>query len=150
MAWRRPGAKPLSEPMMVSLLTHLCVTRPQRVNLFLTHSSECAQFQCSIQTLREKKLQLFCERHFEIPFLEWQLLHCEISCWPSYQHVGIVSDNDLASKMWQAKISTNHGLFRAYMRHSVSISLYPGASSTANKCLPDDAYLLMFVMLRTL
>ena len=31
MAWRRPGDKPLSEPMMVSLLTHSCVTRPQWV-----------------------------------------------------------------------------------------------------------------------
>ena len=29
MAWRRPGDKPLSEPMVVSLLTHKCVTRPQ-------------------------------------------------------------------------------------------------------------------------
>ena len=29
MAWRRPGDKPLSEPMMVSLPTHICVTRPQ-------------------------------------------------------------------------------------------------------------------------
>ena len=29
MAWRRPCDKPLSEPMMVSLLTHICVTRPQ-------------------------------------------------------------------------------------------------------------------------
>ena len=29
MAWRRPGDKPLSEPMMVSLLTHICVARPQ-------------------------------------------------------------------------------------------------------------------------
>ena len=28
MVLRRPGNKPLSEPMMVSLLTHLCVTRP--------------------------------------------------------------------------------------------------------------------------
>ena len=28
----RPGDKPLSEPMMVSLLTHICVTRPQWVN----------------------------------------------------------------------------------------------------------------------
>ena len=27
MAWRRPSDKPLSEPMMVSLLTHICVTR---------------------------------------------------------------------------------------------------------------------------
>ena len=32
MAWRRPGDKPLSEPMMFSLPTHICVTRPQWVN----------------------------------------------------------------------------------------------------------------------
>ena len=32
MAWRRPSDKPLSEPMMVSLLTHICVTRPKWVN----------------------------------------------------------------------------------------------------------------------
>ena len=32
MAWRRSGDKPLSEPMMVSLPTHICVTRPQWVN----------------------------------------------------------------------------------------------------------------------
>ena len=32
MAWRRLGDKPLSEPMMVYLLTYICVTRPQWVN----------------------------------------------------------------------------------------------------------------------
>ena len=32
MAWRRSGDKPLSEPMMVSLPTHICVMRPQWVN----------------------------------------------------------------------------------------------------------------------
>ena len=31
MAWRRPGDKPLTEPMMVNLLTHICVTRSQWV-----------------------------------------------------------------------------------------------------------------------
>ena len=31
MAWRRPGDKPLSGPVMVSLLTHMCITRPQWV-----------------------------------------------------------------------------------------------------------------------
>ena len=31
MAWCRSGDKPLSEPMMVSLPTHICVTRPQWV-----------------------------------------------------------------------------------------------------------------------
>ena len=30
-AWRRPGDKPLSEPMMVRSLAHICVTRPQWV-----------------------------------------------------------------------------------------------------------------------
>ena len=29
MAWRRPGDKQLSEPMMGSSLTHIWVTRPQ-------------------------------------------------------------------------------------------------------------------------
>ena len=32
MAWCRPGDKALSEPMMVSWLAHINVTRPQRVN----------------------------------------------------------------------------------------------------------------------
>ena len=31
MAWRRQGDKPLSEPMIVSLLMHICVTRAQWV-----------------------------------------------------------------------------------------------------------------------
>ena len=32
LAWRRPGVKPLYEPMMIIILTHMCVTRPQWVN----------------------------------------------------------------------------------------------------------------------
>ena len=52
MVWRRPGAKPLSEPMMVSLLKHICVTRPQWVNittetdlfLLLLHHRYCTVF----------------------------------------------------------------------------------------------------------
>ena len=31
MAWCHPGDKPLSEPMLVSVPTHICVTRPQWV-----------------------------------------------------------------------------------------------------------------------
>ena len=33
MAWRRPGDKPLSEPVVVNLLMHICVTQPQWVNI---------------------------------------------------------------------------------------------------------------------
>ena len=40
MAWHRSGDKPLSEPMIVSLLTHICVTRPQWVNTTRWHKSE--------------------------------------------------------------------------------------------------------------
>ena len=32
MAWCRPNNKPLSEPLMVNFLRHVCVTRPQWVN----------------------------------------------------------------------------------------------------------------------
>ena len=32
MAWCRPGDKPLSEPMMVNSLMHICITLPQWVN----------------------------------------------------------------------------------------------------------------------
>ena len=32
MAWRRPGDKPLSEPMIFSLTTHICATRLKWVN----------------------------------------------------------------------------------------------------------------------
>ena len=35
MAWRRPGDKPFSEPMVVSLPTHICITRPQWVDVGL-------------------------------------------------------------------------------------------------------------------
>ena len=34
MAWHRQGDKPLSEPLLVSLLMHTCVTRPQWVKYF--------------------------------------------------------------------------------------------------------------------
>ena len=37
VAWRRPGDKPLSEPMMVSLPMHICITRPQWVNDHVNH-----------------------------------------------------------------------------------------------------------------
>ena len=35
MAWCRPGNKPLSEPIVVSSLTHIYVTRPQWVNTLM-------------------------------------------------------------------------------------------------------------------
>ena len=42
MAWHRPGNKPLLEPIMVSLLRHICVNRPQWVKSGqLSHVDQC-------------------------------------------------------------------------------------------------------------
>ena len=65
MAWRRSGDKPLSEPMMVSLLTHICVTRPQWVNYFID---------VNILKPREK-WSTFCRQNFVNDFREWKLVH---------------------------------------------------------------------------
>ena len=46
MAWRRPGDKPLSEPRMEGLLTHICVTRPQWVNPLLSFSALLISIEC--------------------------------------------------------------------------------------------------------
>ena len=58
MAWRRPGDKPLYEPMLVFVQTHICVNRPQWVN-----------------TEAERKWPPFSRWHFQMYFLEWKLLN---------------------------------------------------------------------------
>ena len=65
MAWRRPGDKPLSEPMMVSLPTHICVTRPQWVNtVFVTYTFIC--FSSTLPYTRKTHLPSY-PGHFREP-----------------------------------------------------------------------------------
>ena len=70
MAWRRPGDKPLSEPMMVSLLTHICVTRPQWVNILRPDDADMRPWnmvchQSSTKPLHEQMLTYFQWNHHE-------------------------------------------------------------------------------------
>ena len=81
IAWRRPGDKPLSEPVMVKLLTHICVTRPQgamRLNS-LWHI-----------------LHMVDDIRFTIPILRW---------WPGqWRRQGIVTSNtfhEVCSQTWR-------------------------------------------------
>ena len=61
MAWRRPGDKPLSEPMMVSLLTHICVTRPQWVNtLRLSNAYRWVSARKRNSSVLAMELHLYC------------------------------------------------------------------------------------------
>ena len=41
MAWRRPEDKLLYEPMMISLLAHIYVTRPQWINIVMQERNGC-------------------------------------------------------------------------------------------------------------
>ena len=51
MAWRRSGDKALSEPMMVILPTHICVTRPKWVKTGKTSPKRSIQSNCAISRL---------------------------------------------------------------------------------------------------
>ena len=73
MACRRPGDKPLSEPMMVSLLTHICVTHPQWI---LTPTWEALGHSCVIsypRLLARRTLRLI---HTEFPtiYFMWNFI----------------------------------------------------------------------------
>ena len=62
MAWRRPGDKPLPQPMMISLLTYICITLPQWVNAQVQHPSGDAR--ASTETIMDLSRGPFLERIF--------------------------------------------------------------------------------------
>ena len=64
MAWRLPGDKPLSEPMMVSLPTHIWVTRPQWVNKTCSKRYTSSRQGCHGQGKVREILGLFKVRGF--------------------------------------------------------------------------------------
>ena len=49
MAWRRLGAKPLSEPMLAISVMHICITRPQWINSLALGMCACKfNFRCTL------------------------------------------------------------------------------------------------------
>ena len=79
MDWRRPGDKPLSEPMMVSLLTHICVTRPQWVNLFPSSVPYMRRWNGS-SLFQEMTCRLFGTE----PLSETMLVCCQLDSWKQF------------------------------------------------------------------
>ena len=80
MAWRRPGDKPLSEPMVARSPTHMCVTRPQWVNMV-----------CNGLTLSGLLMHIC----FRSRVLAW--LSNGSGCLPK---VAVSSDNGMAPSRW--------------------------------------------------
>ena len=63
MAWRRRGDKPLSEQIVLSLLTHICVTQPQWVNdveLYLQNNIKTSVI-LWLTKIDDKSFKLYCE-----------------------------------------------------------------------------------------
>ena len=80
MAWHRSGDKPLSEPVVVSLLMHVCVTQPQWVKKFVL----VVQWWLSLLT------------HICVTRLHWSLWHIYVSMnsiW--FHYVPLYRDNYL-------------------------------------------------------
>ena len=84
MAWRRPGDKQLSEPMMVRLPTHICVTRPQWVNAmtiaFTTRMWNMISSPATPTVRLEQKSENFQSRNVTIS----KLIVFEIICYVAY------------------------------------------------------------------
>ena len=59
MAWRRPGDKPLSEPMMVYSLMHICVAQPQWVKVLIP-SIDGLEQNCRISSALTVEIQQSC------------------------------------------------------------------------------------------
>ena len=77
IAWRRSGDKPLSESMMVTLLTHICVTRPQGVNPY--HVGPWGPFQKCLRGLKFSSLD-------EIHIFQWKIFCMEFQSVPLKFH----------------------------------------------------------------
>ena len=74
MAWRRAGDKPLYEPMMVSLPTLICVTRPQWVNTFLCNTCACLGVHRWVN-MHHKNLWIRDSENQEFPLKCYSLTH---------------------------------------------------------------------------
>ena len=94
MAWRRPGDKPLSEPMMVSSLTHICVTQPQWVNTLWP----------------EQNGRYFVDDIYKFDFLTWKRLFSFWFNWIFFLRFQSTRNQHWFRKWLGTKRATNHYL----------------------------------------
>ena len=90
MAWRRPGDKPLSEAMMVSLLAHICVTRPQWVKLRpRSFYILMSLLPYTLWNVQHSLLKNQCRRYSSDKIIHLKGLpmknECFYDCWPTLQ-----------------------------------------------------------------
>ena len=108
MAWCLPGNKPLPEPLVVSLLMHICVARSQSVKHF-THLHWCVSTQLLISP--NNSFQWFCTLLYNL------LLLYHIVLKPHSSHVSSAIKIALFQHFRQAQIeSTIAALYLEFHR----------------------------------
>ena len=78
MAWRRPGDKPLSGPIMVRLPTHICVTRPQWVKCMFYVDFVDIHIDLSLHSFANEwciwtQVLPLCNHYSDIAWASWRL-----------------------------------------------------------------------------
>ena len=107
MAWRRPGDKPLYEQILLSLPTHICVTRPQWEKSVLSHKDHgCLGFRVSISLPKQQTVN----KASTIFLSQWFLQICST-------HVGVLDSQSIgcfqicniliAALFWIASLSSS-------------------------------------------
>ena len=135
MAWRRPGDKSLSEPLLVCLLTHIYVTWPQWVNYsygggargaYLAHGLCVRVGRCSdvrkimlYRTALERHPNI-CLWHFVIlldPDLAYYVMFTRHLSWNVFSEIGayssaLASNYDVYQPNWCCSQATSQDVFR--------------------------------------
>ena len=107
MVWRRSGDKPLSETIMVSLPTHICLTRPQWFEWSCCSEIWQSVGTCQISEVTDNLNPI--SRNFEIP---WDLI-----AW----YIKALADKDPGLSVSQSSLNADKLTIRLSMQVLISI-----------------------------
>ena len=97
MAWRRQGDKQLSEPMMIRLLTHICVTRPQwvksTVSMIACFLSLCGYILLLIYIISAlfSYLDIFLNTIFSLCYFIYHIIYFWLLFFPSFLSISLIN-----------------------------------------------------------
>ena len=118
IAWRWPSDKPLPEPMVVNLLMHICVTRPQWVNA--DQLIVCSLFNTLLPKLNGHRFTTGILKCIILTGIRCRGIQIDWNLFPRVQiaYVIIDADNVSSTNRLQADISINNCVvYDANMRH---------------------------------
>ena len=129
MAWRRPGDKPLSEPMMVRLSTHIYVTRaqwvkPLSVMIYLMRSGSVDHEVGRVPVIWRGSSCEISERYSIIFHMKWRIvfqIRKKFYSWTKHPGQGILIEYfDIYKMYWQIHMTIITWKFDQFQTISIS------------------------------